>query len=144
MISFGSDKIDTVLKVDKRLCPYCGRHCCYKLKRTYFVLTILFIPCFPLGEFETYTECSVCGGRYVLQNPEVRSAFVGCDTSQPELLYIVASFNKRIFAFLVDIIILLFFNWGLSVFLESYPEANGFLPQKFLFTVLFFWFVYFF
>ncbi len=141
---YGSDKRDSVLKVDKRICPCCGQDSKYKLKRSDFVFTFFFIPCFPLGSFQTFAECCSCGGRYVSENVSVLNVFPGYDESVGEQPYTVASLFKRTIALVIDIVLLFLFNAGLATFISSHPNLKEWLPNNFIITFATFWFLYFF
>lgn len=141
---YGIDKKNSVLKVDRQICPCCGQDSEYKLKRTDFVFSFFFIPCFPLGTFQTFAECGSCQSKYVPERASTLSIFPGYDDFSGEQLYTLAPLFKRGLALVIDIILLFVFNMWLSTFLSTHEELAQWFPRNFIFTFLIFWFVYFF
>lgn len=141
---YGSDSKDFVLKIDRQVCPCCGQDSEYKLKRTDFVFTFFFIPCFPLGTFQTLAECSSCHRRYVPERASTLSIFPGYDDFGDEQLYTVASLFKRVVALIIDLILLAGFNMCLAAFINRNSDLKSWLPDNFILTFLIFWFIYFF
>lgn len=144
MIIYGSDKKDSVLKVGRQTCPCCGQDGEYKLKRTDFVFTLFFVPCFPLGTFDTFAECCSCRAVYRPEKLSTLNVFAGYVDGSDDIPYTVASIAKRGFAFILDVFLLVIFNMGLATFLSQNPQLKEWLPRNFIFTFLIFWFIYFF
>lgn len=124
----GFDKRDSVLKIDTNLCPNCEKSAEYKLKRTSFYFTWFWIPLLPLGVFETYVECCNCRSRYIPINLKQQSIYP--DYNPESDLYIAASLNRRMFAFLFDAIILILLNVGWTFLADSYTDLLVWLPDN--------------
>jgi len=141
LVIFGTRVIGKTIKGGVFQCPRCNCERNYVLKQNKKFFSLFFIPFIPLKDIGNTLECTFCKTPYVpnasiAQDENNFSAGETDTLSKP-----LAAVGKRLGAYIIDMIFLVFLNFPLAFAVKYLPT---FFHNKFYLVFFLLWIIYFF